>query len=108
MTVIMEADNEDRSTITASLMADVTPIVAPPIIKAPPVAAKPSNVMAAKPALRTAATIKSIGADRRVSNIDRLKVAMAVRQKTMAGKKAKRKGDSSDDNESSSSDSGSG
>lgn len=105
MTVIMEADNEDRSTITASLMADVTPIVAPPIIKAPPVAAKP---MAAKPALRTAATIKSIGADRRVSNIDRLKVAMAVRQKTMAGKKAKRKGDSSDDNESSSSDSGSG
>ena len=107
MTVIMEADNEDRSTITASLHADVIPIVAPPIIKAPPVAAKPSIVMA-KPVLRTAATIKSVGADRRVSNIDRLKVAMAVRQKTMAGKKHKRKGDSSDDNESSSSDSDSG
>ena len=75
MTVIMEED-EDESRATVS---DPVPIVKPPVIKpSPPVAAAPSNKLAEPKKLSHAATIKTN--TRRISNIDRLKVALAVRQ----------------------------
>mmetsp|Transcript_38957 Transcript_38957/g.50988 ORF Transcript_38957/g.50988 Transcript_38957/m.50988 type:complete len:135 (-) Transcript_38957:89-493(-) len=98
MTVIMEEDEEDRATTVVS--NEPVPIVKPPVIKNAPVAAAPSNKMVAAPKLTHASTIKTN--TRRISNIDRLKVALAVRQQTMHGsKKARTKADSSDDNESS-------
>ena len=76
--MIAEDEAEDRASMaTISIKAEPTPVVKPPVIKPTPVAAKPaapSNAVAPNPAIKTAATIKSISADRRVSNIDRLKV----------------------------------
>ena len=88
MTVIVE-EEEDES-IASSKMAEKTPIVKPPVVKPEPkpalhtaqtMAAKPKPVVA-KPLIKqqTMTAVSQIKtSNRRVSNIDRLKMELAVR-----------------------------
>lgn len=107
MTTIVEDDLESRQTSVMPESESAVKVTTPPVIRPPPVVMTGQKKKPA-PALKSAATIKT--SDRRMSNIDMLKMQLAVRQQTLQGgrgkkgKPAARKDDSSDENESSSDD----
>ena len=110
MTVIKEDDDEFDWSATSEPAQQVKPaVIKQPLAHATTMASKSAPIKPAtvlKQSTMTAVSqIKT--SNRRISNIDRLKMELAVRQATMnPGKKAaRRKDDSSDDNESSDDDS---
>ena len=100
LTVIAEDEDESRASL-----AQIKPTPPPQVAKPEPRKTAPAIPNPDKSAAKISQVSQIKTNSRRISNVDRLKVQLAVRQATMHGGKKKRaRDDSSDDNESSSSD----